>query len=515
MSSISFPRGSFTIVGDTTQALAGEHIVLAVGQKTTGSAVSGELIESIGNAQDENALFGENSVLASMIRNYKLVNKQTRIDAIALDDNVGATAATGGLAFIGSAPTANGTLTVVVGSKRENTYTVNIASGDTPTIIGDNLVTAITADTKAVVTPINTAGVVDFTAVNSGLIGNDISIFFDTAVPGMVVAINNMGGGLLNPDLSTVFDVVGDQRYQSIIWQSAFTTVELTDFLDARFNSVDAILQGVGFQGVLEAFGSLVPVGAAQNSASLSFIPNNLISDSNKEGGAILEASSSLASQYVGIRALRLTEGTNLSDLVIDAGTSLDSRGGVAISSLPYANTPFPNLPIIPVDEAFTNAEMDDLRDAGFTVIGNNGRRNLIISSDAVTTYKRDAFGEDDVSFKFLNFVDTSSAINEQYFVRLKRDYAQSRLSDGEIIPDRKIATEESIRANCLGIYSTLSTQDFVLTRAGQDNVDFYDDNLTVDLVIATGTVNITQRVPIVSQIRELNVLTQIVFDIN
>ena len=109
-------------VGNTAQR------ILFVGQKTpAGSAVAGALVESIANGGAEDALFGRNGMLATMIRANKVRNQQVQVDAIALDDNGSGVDATGTIVVTGPATEA-GTLTVIAGSERNFKFSIAVAS---------------------------------------------------------------------------------------------------------------------------------------------------------------------------------------------------------------------------------------------------------------------------------------------------------------------------------------------------------------------------------------------------
>ncbi|MEK0324944.1 MAG: hypothetical protein QQN63_04500, partial [Nitrosopumilus sp.] len=144
----SFPSVTFNIVAPQSLAGVTAHKVLVVGQQLTGTAVAGELQQNIGTAGEEDALFGARSHIAGMIREFRRINKDTQVDALALDDDGGATAATSVVTFVGT-PTAVGTLTFNVGSAQQHTFDIDLVTADTETTIAAKLVTVIIADTKA------------------------------------------------------------------------------------------------------------------------------------------------------------------------------------------------------------------------------------------------------------------------------------------------------------------------------------------------------------------------------
>ena len=156
--------------------------------------------------------------------------------------------------------------------------------------------------------------------------------------------------------------------------------------------------------------------------------------------------------------------------------------------------------------------EIDSLNTSGISTIGNNRAGNQVILGEQVTTYKTDSAGNPDVSFKFLNFVDTSSNAREFFVNNYRNVYAQSRLTGGDLIPGRDMANQASIEATTIGFYNTLSGADFVLTQAGEEARRFFIQNLIVSLDLATGTVTVDMGTPLVTQLRNLFGTMRIVF---
>ena len=186
MTIVAQPKVSVNIVNASEAVQNTVQRILLVGQKVAaGSAVSGDLQENIQNDNSEDTLFGANSMIAGMIRAAKKVNKTTIMDAIGLDDAAG-TPATGTITITGTA-TGAGTLEVIIGSEKNHKYSIAVASGDTPTVIGDAIEAAVLADLDCPVTASNTTGTVTMTADNDGTLGNDIGL----AISGTVASVSH------------------------------------------------------------------------------------------------------------------------------------------------------------------------------------------------------------------------------------------------------------------------------------------------------------------------------------
>lgn len=489
--------------------------ILFVGQMASpGTATPGLLYESLGNANEQDALFGKKSILAAMIREAKKINGVSRMDAIPLADAGGSVAATGTIAFSGT-PTEAGSIFVTIGSSINHTYELDITTASTPTTIGDDLVTAITADTASKVTAINTTGSVALTAVNKGLEGNKITLFVEGTVAGITYTVTGMASGATNPSLTTVFDVINGIRYQTLPWVSTYSTTEVISLLDGRFNVDNNILDGICIISVTDTFANLVTLGNAKNSESFAIHGNQLVNSAFHKGSAMIELDYVIASQFAAVRALRLTEDADISKYVISTNGARDNFGGAAIASLPYFNTPFYNLPLIDTNLDFTDDEISDLKDAGVFVLGNNIPRNTIISGEVVTTYKTNPAGNSDISFKYMEYVDTSSNIREYFYDNLRSEYSQTRLTEGDVIPGRRMANAQIIKAFIVGLYNDLSGVDFVLTQAGEAARNFFINNLTVVLDMEEGKATVSMMVPIVTQLRKIVVSMQIAFSTN
>jgi phage tail sheath gpL-like len=513
MTTISQPSVTINLVPAQTEVSNKPQKVLFVGQKVAaGTATAGQLITDIQNDNSWDTLFGANSMLAGMIRAARRENGVTRFDAIALDDDGGGTKSAGEIAF-GGTLTDTGSLQISIVSEKDYTFTIDAISGDTPTSLGTKLETAIAANANIPVTAVNTTGTVALTADNAGTEANSFTIKITGNIPGITATITAFTGGTTDPSTTGVFDVVGNLRYQTIVSPFAYGTSYLTSFLDPRFNVTNNVLDGVGIVTSVDSLANLEALANALNSQSLVIFGDNATNEAGQKGGTFVEAPYVMSSMVGAIRALRLTEDAEISQYVIGAGGALDTFGGPALASLPYFNTPLPNMVVTDSSLGFTEVQIDSLNAAGVSVVGNNVSDNEVIMGEVVTTYKNDNAGNPDVSFKYLNYVDTSSNAREYMFNNAKSDFAQSRLTEGDLIPFRNINNADSIKARFVGYYTRLSEQDYVLTQAGEAALQYYKQNLSVTIDLADGKATVLQQVPIVTQLRTIISTFQLVFD--
>lgn len=489
--------------------------VIFVGQMVAaGTATAGELQENIQNDNSWDTLFGANSQLAAMIRAARLVNDITQFDAIGLDDNGSGVDATGTITVVGTA-TEDGTLFVTVGSEQNHKLSVAVTSGDSETDVADSITAAVTADAaRNPTSAANTLGVVTLTSINAGTYGNTLGLEVTGSVGGITTSIVAMASGATDPVLTGVFDVTGNIRYQGVAWPYADDTSEVRTFLDARFNVDNDILDGVAFTSKTDTLSNLLSTYGALNSQSLLVDGDKTISETNYKGPSVFEIPAVKASITASLRGRRLTDGASIADIVISRTGGLDAFGGPALASKPYFNTPLSIIPVTRNGRGWTQAEITQLNGVtgGVSTMGNNSAGNQIILGTMVTTYKTDTAGNPDVSFKNLNFVDTASNAREYFSNNLRTIYAQSRLTDGDLVAGRDVANQGHIEATLIGLYADLTGPDFVLTEAGETARQFFIEKLIVILDTANGKVTIDMQTPLVTQLRELLATMRITF---
>lgn len=515
---IKFPSVTATLVADEPNVIVESKRTLLIGQMLSGTATAGVLTPEIG-VNNEDALFGAKSQLASMVRSFRSINEVSIIDVIALDDDGGATASTGTITFTGTITTA-GTITVYVGSL-DRVVTIDVAVGDTATEIGVALDAALDLDTKSLITPSNAAGVVTLTANNGGTVANSIGILVelgDTA--GVTVALVAMSGGATDPAMTGLSALITERT--DVVMPIEYGTSTFVTLMDDRFNFDNSILDGRVFTSAVDTQSNLSTVGDAENSQSYVIIGDKPVSSTLKEGSAIFNMPYEKAAQFAAVRALRLEDDEVIADYMTTRNPA-DQIGGTHTSSLPYANTGT-SLSVIPTGEGFTDAEVALLKASGISLLGNNGANNLIISGEILSTYKTNTAGQTDTTYKYLNSVDTATAAREFIFNSLKSDYAQRRLTNGSAVPGLDMATIGGVRASMSDYYLTLTSASYGLLQGGiiesgrnvgKSILSLFKDNLTVVFDLASGTINITSILPLVGQVRSIVVPLSIKFDVN
>lgn len=508
---ISMPSVTFNIVPASQLAGVTEQKTLIVGQMlSAGTATAGDLIQDHPDDGSEDTLFGARSHVAGMVRNFKRENKISQLDIIPLDDAGGATQGDCEIVFTGPATEA-GTLYVTVGSEQDHRYAVGVASADTATDIGDALEALITADGDAPFTAdaTTTPGTCTITAENGGTLCNDWGLKIEGSVAGVGYTLTGWANGATDPTLTSVLDVIANIRYQTIVWPSVYDITVVGDVLDARFNVTNNVMDGVAIQGYSDTLSNLKTYVSTLNSQSLVVCGQSTVSTTDRIGPATFEFLDTMAAQIAAIRALRLTEDANLTRYLTTVAAR-DQYGGIAIGSLPYFNTALPNAGIANPADEFSQEDYLELRNNGVATYGPNRAFNGTIFGEMVTTYLTDNAGNPDESYKFLNTVDTASIVREFFFENCKRRYAQSRLTDGDLLPGRDMANEASIRAFFNELYDELA-DEALLQKSGEAKKDF-NDNLLITVTVSEGKVEVNSAPWLVGQIRVILGTIQINF---
>lgn len=518
--SIANPKVTASIIADGVTVGLTEERLLFVGQKNGGSAVSGALVENILDDNSWDTLFGEDSPIAAAIRRARRRNPVTRFDAISLDSDGGATEAGGLIVIGGTTATEAGTITVSIGSEKFNSYEIAIIVGDTPTTVGDKIEAAVTADPHAVVFAPNTTGTLTLTAMVGGTFGNTIGVKVTGSVGGLTTTVTGMSGGATDPDLTGVFDVVGENRYQGIVWQFQDDIAEVKDFLDPRFNTANNILDGRAGVSVTDTFANLLTLGGTHNSRSLIIDGGALVSTTNHSGGNILEVPFTKIAGFMATRALRRTDGAVLGDAVI-ARSAQDAFGGIRLNSKPYFNTPDPDLIVPPVGNSFEQeTEVEQLKDVGVFVMDSNRAGNSVITGEVVTTYTTDTAGNPDPTFTNLEYVDTATAAREFIVNNTRAQYPQYRAAGGALPVGVDVANEASVAAYVTGLNADL--HDFALVNSGVGTVDgkavdydkLFKDSLVVTLNPVTGRFFIDMKLFIIIQARDFVYSMRVAFEV-
>jgi phage tail sheath gpL-like len=486
-----------------------------------GSAVSGQTYKEVQDLTNDEvfALFGVNSYLSNTIQKQRSIcKKRFSIWVIALEPAIAGTAATLDFAYSGVA-TESKLMKIKPISEKLFSFNIQVEIDDT----ANDVALAVEAGLDALESnfPASNAVVIDtltLTASDVGSLGNKYTVIHENIPAGILVNTNGgesrdqFAGGATDPVVSGIFDNVAATRFHSIMWPWETDFTEPDDFLTPRNIINNSFLQGVcyiGLDGTEAEIKAVVNGVTPLNSLNLFFMGNRAISGVS----GIIEPSDWRIAEFAAIEGLRLTDGASISQYVtVDA--PLDNVGGSALASLGYYATPLANTSPVPPELLFDEQEQVNLKADGYTIIGVNESANSVIMGEAVSTYKKDDDGNDDPSFKFLNYIRTGWLILEIYFRTVKTSYKQFRLTEGALVPRRAMANKGSITGKYLGVFKELGGADFVLCQAGGEAEKTFSDNLVVETDLAAGLVSSSGILPIVTQTRKFDMVWQMAFTI-
>jgi phage tail sheath gpL-like len=359
------------------------------------------------------------------------------------------------------------------------------------------------------------SGIYTATANDTGTNANHYGIKIEGVVPGLVATIasfQTLATGTGAPTVTSTLDAIEGIRYTGVIWPEDWVTPALITEFDSRFNASNAIMDGTIFQGKTAVYADDLAAGALLNSQVICLMGSALIDLADNKGPAVVRPADWVCCEFAGTRAKRLTPGASIADSIITTSGGLDAFGGPHTASLPYFNTPLKLTPTTPASNQWTGTEQLALEGAGFTTYGVNSAQNAMIMGPVVTTWLTDAGGNDNISFSYLNYVDTGSNCREIFYNTLKATYAQSRLTGGDLVAGFSMTNKEAVKAELLRIYRVLA--GIALTQAGREAESFFAQNTTVTVDLANRLTTIDGPLPIVTQLGTINYSLQLSFTI-
>lgn len=484
-------------------------IVAQISSNAAADVTNGDYVEVPRSDEEINELFGPDSHAALLARTYRWANKRTNLHMLALEDHASSTKAAATLAFSGAAAK-DGTYKVVVANDYFYTFELEITTTEDAQDVLDKLQAAITARGAAPFTFAhdNTTGT--FTAVNGGSVANNWPIYILGRVPGLSFTLTGFTGGATDPDLTTLFDEVQDTRFQGITWPESYSNSYLKNFLNPRQNVENDVMDGTGILTLTDTLVSAKVTSLGLNSSEVTPFVVKPVDKPFWKGPAAAIAPDMLSAYFAAVRDLRVEDGALVSDFV-STNAPNDQFGGVHMHSLPFFNTPIHLVNTQCPGEGFSAEEQLELEEAGLSVFGPNRSGTGFVFGQVVTSWQKDPAGNDDETWKYLNWRDTHGAIREYMVLNNRKRWAQARLSTGNAVPGYDIATEAAVRAYQIELFGDLA--DDLLAVKGQQAREFFEKHLSVVLEPENRRVIINSKVPMMSQLGEIIGTIQYSFD--
>ena len=478
----SLQRPSVTLnISPATTSPSINHRVLIIGEiGDTSTVTTDEVIKDIQLSDID--IFGKDSNLYYAISKFKSINKINILDVLPIPK--GSSKSNCDITINGVA-TKDNKLTFTLFN---NFVEVVINNGDDNVTIATNLETALNASeyfTNVFTINRNNETVTLTTIQPSASLNNTQGVItLEYSDNGITNSTTKFNGGVSNTLADNYLDDKLDERYNSIIFDHTNGTKAIRLYLESQFNLLNKINDGVGFTLVTDSLANFKAIVDSENYKTLVIFGNL---DEMKYNINPLVATS----EIVAIRALRLTEGSTIANYV---SQNIETFGSISLASLPYFNTPLSfDKPIGCIDEE----DLINVINKGGSLFINNG---VTVLSEITTTYKTNNLGDEDVSFKYLNYVDTLSVIREYLVVGLRKKYSQFRLTDGDLIAGKALTNKGAIKATIIKFLNELA--DKALVRKGLDN--FIKKNLLISDNLETGTISFQCKVPIVVQLRNI-----------
>ena len=493
MGQLQAPIINWQVMKGDSKAGFGEQRVLIIAQGS-GDNTPKTLIEDIQKNEVE-SLCGAGSMAQMAYERFRKYNLANEVDIITLQEPSDGTKAQGGLKVTGTAGE-NKTLEFKLGDDEFVVY-VTILKDQSAQTIANNIVSAINAKDYPFTASIdgndNSLVLIDFNI--KGEVGNGLVVSLKNRVVGLQFTPIQFTGGAGAYDTDGIFDGI-TKRYQTVLFDKATPFDIVEEWLQSRINVTNTVLGGIGITMLNGGYSDVKSFAESKNSESMVVIGNV---DEMKYNAIPLLAVAEVGAK----RALRLTDGAVIGDLVLEAQ---EAYGGINKSSLPYHNTP------ISYDEPqgqLIIEQVQDLNDAGVSLfvpatIG-------VVLGSMVTLYKYDKAGIADDTFKFLNAMDTSFAIQEYLYNNTKKEFGQTRATGGDLVAGVAMTNELSVKAYIVGLYEDMV--DMALVQGGAEAIKAFKKNLSVKLDVASGVYSVYAPCAIVSQFRGLNGVVAISYE--
>lgn len=492
MADLQAPIINWQVKAGDSKAGFGEQRILLIAQGS-GTNTAKSLIEDI-QPNEVIQFCGAGSMATRAYDRFRKYNKANEIDIITLLEPAG-TAAQGALTTTGIALESK-TLDFNIGDD-EFDVSVTILKDETAEQIATKIITAINAFDYPFTASIDggdaTLVLIDFDI--DGEIANGLTTVVKNRVLGCEFSVTPFSGGAGAYDVDDIFDGL-NKRYQTVLFDSAMKFDDVEEFLQDRINLSNTVKGGAGITMMNADLSTLKDFANTKNSQTMVIIGNV---DEMKYNALPLLATAEFGAK----RALRLTDGAVLGDLVVEAQ---EAFGGINKSSLPYHNTP------MSYDEPLSELiieQVQDLNDAGISLfvpatIG-------VVLGTLVTLYKLDGTATEDDTFKYLNAMDTSLAVQEYLFVNSQKEFGQTRATGGDLVAGVAMTNELSVKAYIVGLYRDMV--ELALVQGGSEALKSFKNNMTVTLDSASGIYSVLAPVAIVSQFRGLNGVVAISYD--
>ncbi|AOY00101.1 phage tail sheath subtilisin-like domain-containing protein [Jeongeupia sp. USM3] len=456
--------------------------ILVLGHALTGAPIANNQLTLTATGDQAVGYFGRGSMLARMVDRVRRNNAGAEIWTLAVAEPAGGAAATGTITITGVATEA-GVLTVYLAGQRVQ---AGVAKSDAAAAAATALAAAINASADLPVTASATAGAVTWTARHKGLTGSDIVCTLnlrgaesgERTPGGLTVALAAGAAGAGSPDLSPTIAAMGDELFDAIVlaWSDAATTDAFKLLMNDQTGrwSYAQMLYGHVWAAQRGTLGALVTAGGTRNDQHLTV------------AGMETQVQSP-AWEYAAAYG-----GACTSSLFIDPAR-------------PTQTLPLLGTVGAPRGQRFIMQERQSLLSAGIAT-SMTGSDGTVMVERSVTSYRVNAWGQPDPSYRDVETLYTSSYVLRDLRYTVTQKYGRHKLAkDGTRFgPGQAIVTPSMIRAELIARYAFLEEMGVVEDSAG------FAENLVVEIDASNpNRVNILFPPNYVNQLRIVAVRNQ------
>lgn len=394
-----------------------------IGSRLSTGTVAAGVLRQVLSPDDGDVFFGRGSQLAAAIRAYKKANKLTEVWAVALTD--AGTAATKTITVTGPATSA-GTLHFLVGGRHVD---VQVASGDAATAIATAIDTRF-AEFEADWT--YTFGVASAVVTGTSRHANAASQNFDIRLnyyegesrdmpAGVTVTVADGVAGATNPTVATAIAAVGDEWFTT--WVSTYADAANVALIEAELESrwgPEDQQDAIAFYAIAGTHSDMTTIISARNS------PFSVMMC----GGSSPTPPWEMAAIVAGVwdtepDPARPRQTLKLPGMLAPARSSL-----------------------------FTRAERNLLLEDGGATFKTDVAGACFIER-LVTTYKTNANGVADSTFRDAETLSTLAALRYTTRARITTKYPRHKLADDgtNYGPGQAIVTPSVIRGELIGLF--------------------------------------------------------------
>ena len=403
------------------------------------------MVKNIATEKQVNELFGEDSIVAQMYRNFRKVdvNGEVSMNAILVpDENADLSKATKHtITLTAGAATGDYTVKIVIADRIIN---INVDSGTSVNDVATAIAAAITTNGLTGYTASATTNVVTLTAKSN-------NAFYDNIVPTVTPSIAAFTSVIATvASTATVIDMDGigsfldkkNVKHDAFFMESGLSETALIAKIKEYETMDDKDMVGSLFTTKFDTYANLIDASNAYNALYDTFIGFKANSVQDKVTARVLQPYE-VNAIFVALIALCMTPNANCSKYLANSPIGSLSNG-----RLPFAKCAFDFINLVEGTE-WENSEFNNLENNGVWTAKNNAAENMSIGEITTTLYLTSE-GRPITTFRLGNARLQRNVSLSMHFSVLQDNFQHRELSE---------KTETDVLSTLATIYKTLSGQ--------------------------------------------------------